>query len=188
MPSRCRFAACLTAIAGLALLVACNSSLGLPNAQVPNSVDTVTLYALRGTPVGTPSAYALIGPAIVHTDQSPVFDFAFDIDSEPVLLPSGVFPGLQKNSGFQKANAASFAAVTAAPTVGYVGDRRLAISVGTLALVRSRNQICADGSSRALFAKLHVLALDLSARTVRFEVVVDQNCGYLSLLPGLPTQ
>ena len=188
MPSRCRFAAGLTAVAGLASLVACKSPQDLPNAQVTNTVDTVTLYALNGTPIGTPSAYALIGPQIVHTDQSAVFDFAFNIDSQAVLLPSGAFAGLQRNSGLQKSNAASFAAVTMAPTDGYVLDKPLVIDVGTIALLRSRTQICADGSNHSLYGKLHVLALDLSARTMQFEVVVDQNCGYLSLTPGLPTQ
>jgi len=188
MPSRCRFTACIIAAAGLVLSAACKSPQDLPNAQIPNTVDTVTLYALSGTPVGTPSAYALIGPEIVYTDQRVKFDFAFNIDSQSVLLPSGVFPGLQKNSGLQKATAPSFAALTEAPTGGYVGDRPLAIDVGTLVLLRSATQICPNGASLSLYGKLHVLAIDLSARTVQFEIVVDQNCGYLSLAPGLPTQ
>jgi hypothetical protein len=188
MPSRCRFAAGLTAVAGLALLAACKSPQDLPNAQVANTIDTVTLYALNGTPPGTPSAFALIAPQIVQTEQSTAFDFAFNIDSQAVLLPSGSFPGLQKNSGLQKSNAATFAAVTMAPTDGYILDKPLVIDVGTIALVRSRTQICADGSNHSLYGKLHVLSLDLSARTLQFEVTVDQNCGYLSLTPGLPTQ
>jgi hypothetical protein len=116
------------------------------------------------------------------------FDFAFNIDSEPVLLPAGSFPGLQKNSGLQKSNAPSFAAVTMAPTDGYIGDRRLPINIGDVVLLRSLTRLCADGSNHSLFGKLHVLALDLSARTVQFEIIVDQNCGYLSLAPGLPEQ
>jgi hypothetical protein len=187
MPSRCRFAASLTAVAGLALLAACGSSQILANPTFPNTVDTVTLYALSGTDIGTPSAYALIGPEVVYADRTPAFDFAFNIDSQSVLLPSGAFPGLQKASGLQKSNA-SFAGLTIAPTDGYVGDRALAISVGTVVLVRSRTQICPDGSTFSLYAKLHVLALDLSARTMQFEVTVDQNCGYLGLEPGLPTR
>jgi hypothetical protein len=197
MLSRFRFAACITAVAGLALFAACKSPQNLPNAQFPNTVDTVTLYALNGTPIGTPSAYALCGgsstgctvPQIVHTDQPPVvFDFAFNIDSQAVFLPSGVFPGLQKNSGLQTSNAPSFAAVTTAPTDGYIIDKRLVITEGAVVLLRSRTQICADGSTHSLYGKLHVLGLDVPARTIQFEVVVDQNCGYLSLAPGLPAQ
>lgn len=186
MPSRCRFAAFLTAVAGLVVLGACGSGQNLANATIPNTVDTVTLYALRGTDVGTPSAYALIGPEIVYADQSIVFDFAFNIDSQPELLPSGAFAGLQKTSGLVRSTS-SFGNLTDAPTDGYVGDRAFPISVGTVALVRSRTQICPDGSTFSLYAKLHVLAIDLTARTMQFEVTVDQNCGYLALTPGLPT-
>lgn len=151
-------------------------------------MDTVTLYALNGTPIGTPSAYALIGPEIVHTDQTATFDFAFNIDSQPVFMPSGLFPGLQRNSGLLPSTATSFDAITAAPTQGYVMDHSVVVSVGTLLLLQSRTQLCADGTNHALYGKLHVLALDLVARTVQFEVLVDENCGYLSLTPGLPTQ
>ena len=188
MPSRCRFAACIPAVAGLALLVGCKSPQNLPNAQIPNTVDTVTLYAVQGTAIGTPSAYALIGPQIVDIGQSTTFDFAFNIDSQPVLLPSGVFQGLPNVAALQKSNASSFAALTMAPTDGYVNNKRLVISVGMVVALRSRTQICADGTNHSLFGKLHVLAIDLSTRTVQFEVTVDQNCGYLSLTPGLPAQ
>jgi hypothetical protein len=184
-----RIAAWISAVAGLALFAACKSPQNLPNAQIPNAVDTVTLYALNGTPIGTPSGFALLGPLIVHTDQPPVvFDFAFNIDSQPVFLPSGVFPGLQKNSGLQKSTAPSFAAVTMAPTDGYIIDKRVVIAEGEIVLLRSRTQLCADGSNRSLYGKLHVLALDVPARTIQFEVLTDQNCGYLSLAPGLPSQ
>jgi hypothetical protein len=188
MPSRCRFAACLTAVAGLALLVACRSPQDLPNATVVNTVDTVTLYALQGTAIGTPSAYALIGPEIVDMGLSATFDFAFNIDSEPVLLPSGVFQGLPNVAALQKSNAPSFDAITKAPTDGYVNNKRLVIGVGMLVLVRSRTFVCTDGTNHSLYGKLHVLAIDVSARTMQFEVTIDQNCGYLGLAPGLPTQ
>jgi hypothetical protein len=188
MPFRCRFAACVTAVAGLALLVACRSPQDLPNAQIPNTIDTVTLYALNDPNPQTPSAYALIGPLIVNTALSSTFDFAFNIDSQPVFMPSGVFPGLPNVAGLQQSNAPSFDALTMASTNGYVNNKPLAISVGTLALVRSRTFRCADGTSHSLYGKLHVLAIDLSAHTVQFEILVDQNCGYLGLTPGLPAQ
>jgi hypothetical protein len=187
MPSRCRFAACLITVAGLAVPTACRSPQSLPNASIPNVVDTVTLYALRGTPIADPSAYALIGPEVVHTDQTADFDFAFNIDSQAVFLPSGTFSGLQRNSGLLKSGAA-FNNITIAPTEGYVIDQPLVISVGMVAQMRSRSKTCSDGQNRSLYGKMQVLALDLSARTVQFEVLVDQNCGYLGLAPGLPAQ
>lgn len=193
MSSHLRFAAWFTAVAGLAVLAACKSPQELPNASIPNSVDMVTLYAVTGTDVGTPSGYSLIGPQVVDIGLPPAdpqhwFDFAFNIDSQPVLLPSGTFPGLPNVAGLQVSNAASFDAITIAPINGYVIDKPLVISTGMLVLARSANFLCADGTNHSLYAKLHVLSIDLQARTVAYEVMVDQNCGYISLVPGLPTQ
>ena len=101
-----------------------------------------------------------------------MFDFAFNIDSQPVFIPSGVFPGLPNVAGLQRAVAASFAALTEAPTGGYIFDRPLVISPGMLVLARSATFICADGTNHSLYAKLHVLAIDQVARTVQFEVMV----------------
>ena len=33
-----------------------------------------------------------------------------------------------------------------------------------------------------------VLAIDATARTVTFQVLVGQNCGYNSLVPGIPEE
>ena len=148
----------------------------------------MTLYALNGTAPGTPSAYALSGANPVHTELSPVFDFAFNIDSQPKLIPSGVFLGLPNVAALQTSNAPSFVALTMSPTDGFINNKPLVIDVGKLVLARSATLLCADGTNRSLYAKLHVLAIDLSARTIQFEIVIDQNCGYLSLAPGLPTQ
>jgi hypothetical protein len=189
MPSRCRFATLLIAVAGLTALAACKSPQELPNAQIPNTVDTVTLYALNGTPVGTPSAYALIGPKVVDVGvPPPVFDFAFNIDGDPVLMPSGTFPGLPNVAGLQRATSPTFGLILTAPIDGYVIDKPLVIGPEALVLMRSATFLCADGTNHSLYGKLHVLDISVTARTVRFEVMVDQNCGYLSLAPGLPVQ
>jgi hypothetical protein len=42
--------------------------------------------------------------------------------------------------------------------------------------------------SHSLYGKLHILSIDVPTRTVTYEVMVDQNCGYIALTPGLPTQ
>ena len=141
-------------------------------------MDTVTLYSLSGTPVGTPSGYSLVGPVIIDVGVPPLvpgewFDFAFNIDSQPVLLPSGTFPGLPNVAGLQVSNATAFPAITLAPVEGYVIDKPLVISVGMLVLVRSRNFLCSDGTNHSFYAKLHVLGINLQARTVTYEVMVE---------------
>jgi hypothetical protein len=182
----------VVAVTGFALLAACSNSLLAP-ANVANVIDTVTLYALSGTPLFTPSAYAINGRTPVRTDLSITFDFAFNFDSlsRPVLLPSGAL-GLPKpviQPGFA-ATGASFAALTIAPTEGYEVDRPLVVDTGTVVLARSQNLTCPDGTIQSLYAKLHVLDVDTAAtaRTIRFEILTDQNCAYRGLAPGIPGQ
>jgi len=182
----------LVAVTGFALLGACNSTI-LPPATTANVVDTVTLYALNGTPLGTPSAYAISGPLVVRTDLSASFDFAFNIDTlhRPVLVPTGVLAlGVVQAStqpGFVLSSS-TFADLTQAPTGGYEIDSALVVAVGNVIIARSRGLTCSDGTTNTLYAKLHVLAISTTARTIQFEALADQNCGYVGLEPGLPQQ
>jgi len=190
MRSRRSSLALALGVIGLALLAACNSSL-LPPATFTNVVDTVTLYALNGTALGTPSAYSIIGRLLVRTETSVAFDFAFNFDSlgQPVLLPIGAI-GLSGSNplaepGFQ-VSSATFDAIDLAPVDGYVVDKPFVVAGGTVALARSRSETCSDGSIFSLYAKLQVLAVDPTARTIQFQILSDQNCSHIGLAPGLP--
>src|SRR2546426_11763723 len=126
MPPRHRFAARALAGAVVLALAACSEPLGLPAPALSNFVDTLSLFALEGTPLTTPSAYRLSGRQLVRTDQSADFDFAFNIDASnrPVLLPTGAV-GLPQGSGIQVATQ-GFDALTVAPTGGYGLDQPVA--------------------------------------------------------------
>jgi hypothetical protein len=173
----------LTVLVVVALAAACGDSNGLPDPTVSNVVDTVTLGALEGTPIQTPSAYSILNGA-VRTDQVQAFEFAYNVDSigRHVFLPlkvlglttSGVAPGLQATS-------AAFDAITVAPSNGYTVDSAVAIEVGQRWLVRSR-VFCTLGVPE--YAKLEILSFADSM--VTFKVLADNNCGYKGLEPGLP--
>jgi len=189
MPSPRRFVARFAPLIGLALLVAaCGDTSNLPAAFFTNVVDTVSLYALRGTALTLPSAYVLQGAQRVRTDQTTVLDFAFDFDSlgAPALFPTGAMK-LGTLSGLQR-SAQLFDAIKLAPTGGYTFDQPVTLDTGTVVLVRSRPTLCSFGATLSLYAKLRVLGVDSTARRVRFEILVDQNCGYRGLEPGLPKQ
>src|SRR5712691_11340435 len=81
----------LSALATLGALTACGNSTGLPPAHIANVVDTVSLYALDGTPVTAPSAYDIVFLRAVRTDLTTGYDFIFNIDNagRAVLLPTG---------------------------------------------------------------------------------------------------
>jgi hypothetical protein len=177
------------AVLGFALLASCNNGIGLPPAAIANVVDTITLYALTGTPFDTPSAYSVSGATSIKTYLSAGFDFAFDIRNVggPMLLPTGAV-NLPTSSGLLKSGQ-SFDGITEAPTQeNYEATQPLLVDVGTVAVVRSRPQPCVSISSQPLYAKVHVLAIDQTQRTITFEILNDQNCGYLGLAPGLPTR
>ncbi|HXM38514.1 MAG TPA: hypothetical protein VN908_07620 [Gemmatimonadales bacterium] len=188
-PSR---GAAVAALLILALVAACGSPLGLPRASIENRVDTLSLYALSGTPVASPSGYRLEFRQAVRTDQTTAFDFAFDIDAagRALLLPTGALH-LGKASGGQ-ISALPFDSISLAPDRNYQLDSALVVDSGTVAIVHSSPTTCSFGISAVYYAKLHVLALDTTSapngRRIVFEILVDTNCGYRGLEPGLPSR
>ena len=158
-------------------------------ATVANPVDTVSLAALTGTPVAAPSACALNGAVRVETPQSAKFDFAFDLEGygRSVLIPGGYLnavpdtplqPGLAGTS-------LPFDQMVRAPNDGYTTAAPIPITPGDRYYVRSA-VIPACSDSLPFYAKLEVLGVDTAARQLNFRVLVDQNCGYRGLEPGLP--
>jgi hypothetical protein len=111
------------------------NSLGDPTAN--SVVDTVTLGALQGTPISTPSGFNITnGP--VRTDASVDFEFAYNVrrladgSYQRVLLPraalglasaSSADPGLQQRTE-------PFDGITRAGSNGYVTDSAVPIEKG----------------------------------------------------------
>src|SRR3989442_1326359 len=104
----------------------------------------------------------------------------------PALFPTGAI-NLGQLSGLQRSTTA-FDAIKLAPTGGYVFDKPIALDTGTVVLVRSRPIQCLFGTTVSLYAKLRVVVVDSTARRLDMETLVDQNCGYRGLEPGLPNQ
>ncbi|HEX5387621.1 MAG TPA: hypothetical protein VFW66_13020 [Gemmatimonadales bacterium] len=157
------------------------------DAAIANAVDTVVLSALVGTPLNSPSGYSVADAAAVRTDQSAGFDFVFNIDNSgsPVFLPLAVIgltsstapPGLLPTDD-------QFADIREAPLNGYVTFDTVHIAVGQRYVIRGRIVCTVLGVPH--YGKLHVLGINPTERTVTFEVLANQNCGFRSLVPGLP--
>jgi len=180
--------AALGTLAALAALAACGNSTGLPPAHVVNVVDTVSLYALDGTPLTAPSAYDVETLRTVRTDVTTAYDFIFNIDGagRALLLPTGAV-GLGKQSAIL-VQSTSFDAVTDAPTSGYADSTAVEIDSGTVAVIRSRPTQCSFGAIVFLYAKIEVLKIDRVARRLDFQILADLNCGYRELRPGIPSR
>ena len=175
-------------LALVGLFVACDNTTGLLPPTDTNVVDTISLFALDGTPVAAPSGYRIFGATVVRTDQDADIDFAFNITpaGQAVLLPTAAL-GLGKLSGIQPQHV-PFDAVTTAPNGEYADSIPVDIDSGSVVVVHSRPiGTCAVGIV-FMYGKFEVLAIDTIARRVDLRALVDQNCGYRSLEPGLPSR
>ena len=182
---RSHLGCCILLAAGI---LGCSDNTGLPDPTVTNAERTETIYALIGTPVGTPSAYAIEGNRQVRTDISIDFDFAYNVeaDGRHVFVPRavlGIDSSASVNPGFL-ARTQTFEGITEAPSNGYVTDQVVPIAVGDRYVVRGRVTCVSIGVPK--YGKLEVLSFDDVARTVTFRVLTDDNCGFKGLAPGLP--
>lgn len=183
-----RKSASFVVLASLALAAGCsNRGLGTPG--IENTVDTVLIGALVGTPISVPSAYGInpgfAGP--LRTDQTSAFDFAYNIlpDGRRVLLPRAALglssataePGLQ-------ASDEAFDDITQAPRNGYLTLDTIEVAVGERYVVRSR--VACTSIGVPLYGKIEILEFDDGDRRVTFRALANTNCGFRSLRPGLP--
>ena len=170
-----------------AFLAACGDPVNLNPPSTANVVDTVQLHALRGTAVALPSGYDVPTKQTIRTDR-PNFDFAFDISDAGVALvyPAGAL-GLGEDPGLLVIPD-TFDNVGTAPIEGYVTTSAVDVAVDVVFVVRSRpaGNGCTFTGALPRYGKFRVLSLDPVARTITLENLVNQNCGYRDLLPGLP--
>lgn len=177
----------LTLVAGLAF-GACGDANLLGPAHTENEVTTVRLWAIQGTPLHLPSAWAIAFRQRIRLDQSGDFDFAFDIDAagRPVLLPQGTIglPRTQGNPGLIP-TPLPWDDIKTAVVNGYVVDDTIPIAVGDRFYVRSSiSTICSN--TFPLYGKVEIEEIDLIERSVGFRILTNLNCGYKGLEPGLP--
>jgi hypothetical protein len=162
-------------------------------AQTDNATDTVTVYAINGTPVDAPTGLWLFGQQAVVISSAYNFDLAFDIDPQgqatlyTVRYVAGALSAahtvsLQRYSG-------GFDALQKAPTGGYIADSLFTANVGDVFIVQTTDPNACSFSvySNVIYGKVEVLGVDPVARAVKARFTVDPNCGFLSLAPsGIP--
>ncbi len=174
------------ALACLATLAGCPEDFGPLAPDEENIVEPVSLWAISGTPLHLNTGYDLKSRTAVRIETA-AFDFAFDLapGDEARLYPTDAL-ALTGLSGVQLTTAA-FEEVTLAPTSGYEDSSAVVVTPGSVVLVKSRPDNCFVGVV-PYYAKLRVLAVDLSSRRIDFEIMTDVNCGYRGLEPGLPSR
>ena len=170
---------------------ACGGGIQLPKPTFLNFVDTLELYSLRGTPVPTASAFDIVRGFPARMELGDEFDFAFDFsDGGTAIMIPGQALGIPVESGLQPMELA-FDDILIAPIDDYVDDSIMSVDVGTVFAGRSR--LAPDFCSAFLgalprYAKFEVLAIDPVEGKITLKYLVNFNCGYRSLEPGLPEQ
>jgi hypothetical protein len=176
-----------------ALISACGDPTAL-KASLLNSVDTLSVFALSGTPPNYPSGIAIVSRQPVHVDGFAAFDVAFDIngDGNTVIYPVKliVASGSSRPVALQKI-ALPFESVAEAPKTGYESDSALVAVPGETIVVQSAHNAAADLCQFAInpniYAKFAVDSVNLSSRTIYLRMGLDPNCGFRSFAEGLPT-
>lgn len=179
----------LSLLGGLGL-AACGDPNFLNPPNFANGTAAVRLWAIQGTPLHLPSAFSISAASRIRLDQSPNFDFAFDItpDGRPVLLPQGIFGLLQQtgNPGFIRTET-PWEEILLARINGYQVNDTIPIAVGDRFYARS-GSVTLCFSSLPFYAKVQVMEIDPEERSVFFRILSNLNCGYKSLEEGLPEQ
>ena len=176
-------------LVGAGLLCACGSSLTSP-ATATDAVQPFTVHALTGSAIGFANALYFPLMNVATVDGSFSFDVAFDINAQGdvVLLPVGVVG--QNPAGNRRVGiitpAGTFESVTEAPLSGYTIDSVTVVKPGQTAVVQAQEAACALSATPYYYAKLVVDSLDRPTRTLFGRVLIDLNCGFRSLVPGLP--
>jgi hypothetical protein len=177
-----------------AVLNACGDPTNL-RASGYTSVDTLSVFALTGTPPSYPSAISILAGQPVRVDGFGAFDVAFDIDpnGRAIMYPVKLViasPGAARPVGLQKL-AALFDSVTEAPSSGYNTETSVAVAPGETVVIQSAHNgsqdICQFALSPYIYAKIAVDSVNLATRTLYLRMGVDPNCGFRSFAEGIPT-
>jgi hypothetical protein len=187
----------LLLIAGVAALYGCGDPTAI-RANLETVDDVLAVFAFSGTPLSAPSAVNVFSHSVVVADGSASYDVVFDIrGGQAVALPPTAVGGFG-TSGLQKVSA-PFDSLLMAPSGGYDDSTVVQIATGDVLAIRAQPRECSGtfGLRPFIYAKMLVLAINaadtatigpdaLPPRSLRLRMVVDPNCSFRSLAPGIP--
>lgn len=185
--------ALLATMSGVVVLNACGDPTNL-RATIPTFVDTLSVFALSGTPPSYPSGLSIVGRQVVRVDGFANFDVAFDIDpaGNAVIYPVRfvVAGGASRPVGLLKVPL-SFETVGEAPSTGFETDTSFVFAPGETVLIQSAHNgsqdVCQFALSPYIYAKIAVDSINAAARTLHLRMGLDPNCGFRSFADGIPT-
>ncbi|HET7566048.1 MAG TPA: hypothetical protein VFJ96_13690 [Gemmatimonadaceae bacterium] len=188
----------LLLIVGAAAVAGCGNPTGI-TANLDTFSTVLTVFAFSGTPLSAPTGIDTYGGRTVVTDGSSTADVIFDIrNGQAVAIPPLAITGIA-NAGIQKVSG-PFDSLLTAPASGYNDSTAIDIAVGDVLAVQAQPSACSNilGLSPFIYSKMQVTAVNTSdttvttpsvmpPRTIQVTLVVDPNCNFRSLAPGVPT-
>ena len=186
--------ALLATMSAVVVLNACGDPTSL-KASVPTFVDTLSVFALSGTPASYPSGISILARQAVRVDGFATFDVALDIDAagNAIVYPVKLVvnsPGGTRPVGLFKIPS-PFEAVLEAPKTGFTSDSSIVLAPGQTVVIQSAHSgsgdLCQFAISPYIYAKLTVDSVSLASRTLYLREGLDPNCGFRSFASGIPT-
>lgn len=149
------------------------------------------LFALNGSPLGSPTAVNTPVASVVRADATYNFDIAMDIDGQgrPVVLTQRAVGTPAVGAGRQvslQVLAGGFDAVLRAPGGSWVADSMLTLTVGQVVGIRVSSPVCQFDFSPYIYSKLVVDSVQVGSRRLWLTMLTNPNCGFRSLEPGRP--
>ena len=177
-------------------LASCGDPLGV-KATVAIKFDTLSVYAMSGTPLTYPSAYNAGTGVVLRVEPDIAFDIAFDLDANGKvrLIPARQVSATRTVGGLPSASPrvgmvaikGSFESLTKAPGSGsYAHDSSLVVVPGEAVALEVSSDACQFSLSQQLYAKLVIDSVKAQTRRIYFRATRDPNCGFRSLTPGIP--
>ena len=175
-------------VAGVALIVAgCDDPTGF-EATAPVATDTLSIFAISGTPPSYPSALDLLNVRPTRVEAGMQFDVAFDIDEEgnAVIYPASLVSTAAPYRVGVRDTAIAFVDLARAPGGTYPFDEPVVLEPGEVAIVETQTPICQYALSPFFYSKIVVDSIDVDLRQLYLRVTIDPNCGFRSFLEGIP--
>ncbi|HYD53930.1 MAG TPA: hypothetical protein VEA99_14935 [Gemmatimonadaceae bacterium] len=178
------------AVAAVAFIAACGDPTGT-RAELNVVEDTVELYAINGSHPAAPIGFTIADGALRTLNSAFAFDAAVDLDAQGrvILYPARLVAGNQVPTslvGLQKVGG-TFSSVTRAPSSGYRPDSALTLAVGEVAVIQVSSELCVYALRGVnLYGKFVVDSVRASDRQIWGRLTNNPNCGFRSLVPGIP--
>lgn len=173
----------------LALTTACDDPFKR-TASSPNLDNTFEFWALTGSPAPFPTALLVPQATAVRLDAGGSFDMAFDIDSTgrvnvyPVGAVVAPIAGTRAVE-FQR-GVGPYNAIAEAPRTGWTADSVLVLNEGQTFLVKVTTLYCQYDIQQVVYGKFLIDSVIPAERRMKISARINPNCGFRSLLSGIP--